>query len=30
MLQIIEYLKPISAHIAVGMNIFKDFLGGEG
>jgi uncharacterized protein YbjQ (UPF0145 family) len=26
--EIIEYLEPISAHIVVGMNIFKDFLGG--
>lgn len=26
--EIIEYLEPISAHIVVGMNVFKDFLGG--
>ncbi|WP_298289035.1 YbjQ family protein [uncultured Lutibacter sp.] len=26
--EIIEYLEPISAHIVVGMNIFKDFFGG--
>ena len=25
---IIEYLEPITAHIVVGMNIFKDFFGG--